>query len=153
MTTTFDTIPKTAKELIKIAEDNYLSVHDVLSRVRELETEARDKVVIPEYQSKPMANSFYKNRNSPTSKEIKAYAKAVEENEKYGKKRYAAIKKQRSGVPRTGEILEGFIKEKSGLNGIPKQYRDGVYRFAWDKGHSSGYSEVYYYLQELVEIF
>lgn len=153
MTTTFDTIPKTAKELLKIAEDNYLDVHEVLSRVRELEMEARNKVIIPEYKSKPSTSKFYKNSNSPKSKEIRAYADVIEEHEKYNRRRELATKKQREGVPRTEDILEGFIREKSGLNGIPKQYRDKVYRFAWDKGHSSGYSEVYYYLQELVEIF
>ena len=64
MTTTFDTLPKTAKELIEISEKNYLSVGEVLTRVRELEKEARDKVVIPEYKSKPRAEMFYKNKNN-----------------------------------------------------------------------------------------
>jgi len=153
MTKTFDTLPKTAKELIEISEANYMDVHEVLSRVRELEKEAREKVEVPEYKSKPTSSGFYKKSNSPTPSELRAYADAVEEYEKYNRKREAASKKQRDAVPNTGELLEGFIRHASGLNDIPKQYQDKVYRIAWDRGHSSGYSEVYYYLVELVEIF
>ncbi len=153
MISTFDKIPMTAKELIKISAENLLSVHETLNRVRELEREARDKVIIPPYKLKPKSEDFYKKSNSPTLKEIREYADAVEGYEKYEKKRKAAMKKQGNVVPRTGDVLEGFIREMSGLNTIPGKYRDKVYRYAWEQGHSSGYSEVFHYLQELVEIF
>lgn len=50
-------------------------------------------------------------------------------------------------------LLEEMIKDDSGLNDIPEQYRDKLYNYAWEKGHSSGYSEVYNCLCNLVEIF
>jgi len=151
--TTFNEIPKTLKELLAIKEKYYLSLHDVLTRVRELETEAREKVVVPEYQSKPKTSDFYKKVNDPTAKELRAYADAVEEHEKYNRARERAQKKQRNATPNSGDLLVDFIKHESGLNDIPEKYQEKVYRIAYDRGHSSGYSEVYYYLQELVEIF
>jgi hypothetical protein len=50
-------------------------------------------------------------------------------------------------------LLEYKIKEDSGLNNIPEQYRDKVYSYAYQQGHGSGYGEVYNYLLDLVEIF
>jgi hypothetical protein len=151
--TTFNEIPKTLEELLAVKEKYYLSTHDVMKRIRELEIEARDKVVVPEYKTKPRTSDFYKKSNDPTPKELRAYADAVEGHQKYEKSRERAQKKQRNATPNTGNLLEQFIRHESGLVNIPKQYQDKTYRFAWDKGHSSGYSEVFYYLQELVEIF
>ena len=50
-------------------------------------------------------------------------------------------------------LLEEKIKDDSGLNSIPEQYRDKVYSYAYEQGHGSGYGEVYNYLLDLVEIF
>jgi len=49
--------------------------------------------------------------------------------------------------------VEARIKEDSGLNSIHEQYRDKVWSYAWQKGHSSGYGEVSNILCELVSIF
>lgn len=49
--------------------------------------------------------------------------------------------------------IEARIKEDSGLNSIPEQYRDKVWRYAWDQGHSAGYHEVQNHLVNLVGIF
>ena len=54
---------------------------------------------------------------------------------------------------RLHSILVEKIKEDSGLNDIPEQYREKVYNYAYQRGHSSGMSEVKIYLDELVEIF
>lgn len=54
---------------------------------------------------------------------------------------------------RLHSLLEDKVKEDSGLNQIPEQYRDKVYSYAYQKGHGSGMSEVKCYLEELVEIF
>lgn len=51
-------------------------------------------------------------------------------------------------------VLEDFIKDQSGLlDYVPKDKQDKVWNYAWQQGHSSGYNEVYNYLQELVELF
>ena len=50
-------------------------------------------------------------------------------------------------------LIEDFIKEESGLNDIPKQYRSKVYDIAYNNGHSSGYINIYQHLVDLVDIF
>lgn len=50
-------------------------------------------------------------------------------------------------------LIENLIREESGLNSIPEQYRDKVYRHAYQTGHSSGFSEIYNHLLDLIEIF
>ena len=49
--------------------------------------------------------------------------------------------------------IESRIKEDSGLNSIPEQYRDKVWSYAWSQGHSAGYHEVQNHLVNLVGIF
>ena len=91
--------------------------------------------------------------NKPTKEDIEDYTKKVEqynidlaeykiENEIY-----------ESESRRLWDLLEEKIKEDSGLNTIPEQYRDKVYSYAYQRGHSSGYGEVYGYLCDLVNIF
>lgn len=62
----------------------------------------------------------------------------------------ALAKEHNSDVDR---LIVRYIQLESGLNTIPAQYQDKVYSFAWDKGRSAGYYEVYSYLTDLVEIF
>jgi len=148
---TFDKIPKTVEELIEIKNNLCLSVHDVITRIRHIEKEARDKVEVPARMSKPvMHNSDMKS----DPKALRALADDIEEWEKYEADRKSMLEKQRQGIPNTGNLLEEFIRHESGLvTKVPKQYQDKVYRHAWESGHSSGYSEVYIHLQELVDIF
>ena len=43
------------------------------------------------------------------------------------------------------------IKSKMLLSFVPKQYREGCKKLAWDLGHANGYQEVSYYLQDIVD--
>ncbi len=65
----------------------------------------------------------------------------------------AAMDEIRAHNGKVNQLIEDFIKSESGLNDIPEQYRAGIWRKAWEDGHSSGYSEVYSQLLDLVEIF
>lgn len=50
--------------------------------------------------------------------------------------------------------LEDYIKDVAGLYSIvPEQYQQKIWSKAWEMGHSYGYSEVYYKLCDLIEIF
>lgn len=80
------------------------------------------------------------------AEELAAYES---ENETCKQARDAAQEHNR----KVNELIETLIREESGLNLIPEQYRDKVYAYAWQTGHSSGYSEVYNHLSELVDIF
>ena len=52
------------------------------------------------------------------------------------------------------EILTSYIKDVSGLNEfVPAERRKKVYNLAYEKGHSSGSAEIFYYLLEFVNLF
>lgn len=148
MIKTIETIPNSVEELVKIKNDNYLNAFEVINRLYELKREEREKAEIPPYKSKP------KNNNAKTPAELRALADEIEEWERYEKKRNAAIRKSDRDEANISELIEEFVKVDSGLTTVvPEKYRDKIYRIAWDRGHSSGYSEVYNYLIELVEVF
>jgi len=149
MIVTFNEIPATVEELIAIKNDLCLTVHQTLSRILEIEKEAREKVDIPSYKQKPLLKTATLDPEA-----LRKLADEIEEWEKYNADRKSKLKKQSQGVPNTGDLLEEFIRHESGLvDKVPKQYQDKVYRHAWESGHSSGYSEVYIHLVELVDIF
>lgn len=103
-----------------------------------------------EYPSAPK-KPFLKN--GANSVEVMQYAsdlkqyEDVQESYKIAKNGYYEVDSEIS------KIIEEFIKEESGLNTIPEQYRAKVYNRAWEEGHSYGYGEVYIHLINLVDIF
>lgn len=105
----------------------------------------------PLYVSKPTVPRL--KSNVPSQEEMETYLNArvayEKELEEYGFNNDSY--KQESS--RLWNLLEEKIKEDSGLNDIPEQYRNKVYSYAYREGHSSGMGEVYNYLIELVEIF
>lgn len=67
---------------------------------------------------------------------------------------YKFLKTQRSKSRiEINSLIEQLIKEESGLNSIPEQYRDKVFSKAYDWSHSDGYYAIYNKLEELVRIF
>ena len=87
------------------------------------------------------------------SSDAKQYAIELEEYEKkYAEYEDNFYEYKKIKIAIENVIVE-FIKEMSGLNDIPEQYRDKVYSKAYEYGHSSGLSEVYNTLLDLVEIF
>lgn len=100
----------------------------------------------PEYLRRPILSG-----NSPS--DYRAHATALEAYEvekeirKQQQKTFSCVQSE------IDSVFEQYIREKSGLNTIPEQYRDKVYSYAYQQGHSSGYCEVYNYLLELVYIF
>lgn len=91
--------------------------------------------------------------NKPTKENIDNYTSKVE---KYNLDLAEYKTKNdfyRTESSRLWNLLEAKIKEDSGLNDIPEQYRSKVYSYAYELGHSSGYGEVYGYLCDLVNIF
>lgn len=93
------------------------------------------------------------NSNKPTKEDIDSYTTKLElySTDLAGFKTKNEFYKSENS--RLYSLLEDLIKEESGLNEIPEQYRAKVYSYAYQQGHSSGYSEVYNYLLDLVGIF
>lgn len=118
------------------------NVYKAIEYVRKLE---------PDYTSRPL-KPFLKINAS--SSEVKQYATELE-NYELSLVEYTANKQIRDKeVRQLYDVLEDFIKENSGFYEIvPKDKQDKVWRYAWQQGHSSGYSEVYNYLLDLVELF
>jgi hypothetical protein len=50
-------------------------------------------------------------------------------------------------------VIEEYVKSEAGLDDVPEQYRAKVYSYAYQEGHSSGWSGIYNHLIELVDIF
>lgn len=88
-----------------------------------------------------------------TSDDIRKYADAFDEFQI----KFAEFEAKRvEYYQRKNEVeasVAEFIKDESGFYFIPEQYRDKVWRIAWEEGHSAGYHEVYQWLTRLVEIF
>lgn len=118
------------------------NAYEAIEYVRKLE---------PDYISRPSKPSL---KNNATSSEVKSYAIELE-NYELSLVEYTANKQIRdTEVRQLYGILEEFLKEDSGFyEYIPKEKQNKVWSYAWQQGHSSGYSEVYNYLLDLVELF
>lgn len=88
-----------------------------------------------------------------SSTDAKKYAIALEEYEKNLESYKIDIEIYKKRENEINLVITEFIKEMSGLNTIPEQYRDKVYAKAYSDAHSYGYDSVYIELLDLVEIF
>ena len=120
-----------------------LSVYEAEKEIREYLTDL--------YVTKPFVPKL--KSNTPNSEEMKIYSDSLLEFEKALEQYKFKNDFYKIESSRLYALLEEKIKEDSGLNDIPKQYRDKVYSYAYELGHSSGYGEVYHYLCNLVNIF
>ena len=87
------------------------------------------------------------------SKKLREYADALDIYEGELKIYKPELEAYQENKRKINSVIEGYIREVSGLNAIPEQYRDKVYGYAHEHGHSAGYSETYNILLDLVSIF
>ena len=117
--------------------------------------EAQDKIreyLSSLFVSKPSVPKL--KSNSPSQEEMKIYSEALLSYEKDLEDYRYKNDFYREERIRLYDLLEDKVKEESGLNDIvPEEYRAKVYSYAYQQGHGSGYSEVYNYLLDLVNIF
>ena len=104
----------------------------------------------PEYPTAPK-KPYLSSKH--TSEEAKQYALDLAEYEEKMVAHRKVKEEYNLASSEVDGIIVEYIKEVSGLNRIPEQYRDKLYRKAYEDGHSSVYHEVYLELVELVEIF
>jgi len=117
-----------------------------------LEASEYAKSLHPEYPVKPVKPTI-RNPKSPSPVDHRDYATVLE---KYEQEMIEWRIKRDEYDKISNEInseLVGYIKEVAGLNSIPEKFRDKIWNKAWDDGHAYGYSEVYYKLLDLVDIF
>lgn len=119
----------------------YDSIHDAI---------AFTDTLLPEYPKRPPKPSLGAKH---TASELEIYTEQFKEYEKNDAAYQELFKAYREKQNEIHALLSDYIKELSGLNTIPEQYQEKVYALAWQEGHSIGYSEVYNYLLQLVNIF
>ena len=104
-----------------------------------------NKMAYPEKPAKPILD------RKGDSKYFNNYAKELE---RYEEEMIEFRKKDIEYRGETGRLMDLFRKdalEDVGLSDHPKAEK--IYNFAWDHGHSSGYSEIYYWLCDLSDLF
>lgn len=135
-------------ENFNIMEQVTLKVLQELSSVEHAISWARKQYGdSPKLPTKPVL------KNNHTSEDVGEYQKNLQLYEKaYDDYK---IEKERFYTNRSkiDAVIVEFIKEESGLNSIPEQYREKIYSKAYEDGHSDGYYEVYLKLNSLIEIF
>ena len=132
------------KNLYEILVDSYGSdgVYNAVEFVKTLYPK------FPESPAKPKLPTI-----KSTPEEHRQYADDLEKYEKLMVTYKKEKEKCQIKVNELNSELEKFIKEMSGLNSIPEQYRSKVWTLAQEKGHSCGLTEIYHELRDLVRIF
>ena len=102
----------------------------------------------PQRPSKPMLNPKH------STEDVLEYAKFLESYDK----EYEQYKFNKSfydeEMSQLDSLKEEFIKDYVGFyENVPKDKQAKVWSKAWEDGHSSGWNDVYYQLDELVELF
>lgn len=88
-----------------------------------------------------------------TANDAIEYAKDLSKYE-HAKDLYDSQEKERdTEINRLNDLLENYLKEQSGLTRLPQATQARVWGYAWDKGHAYGYTEVWSYLNDLVDLF
>lgn len=124
-------------------------IHEVETLLRKLRQDEYDQIGNPNYPSKPHLKS-----NTPSQDDIQKYQVELAEYERL-KEEYDSISEKKRGIGNEQyQLLEEYVKYKAGFfTDVPAQYKDKVWRMAWELGHSAGYGEVFIYLCDLVDIF
>jgi predicted RNase H-like nuclease (RuvC/YqgF family) len=137
------TIAKKDKITAKKLEDMFgEDVYAAIKHVRE------NHIDWPERPVKPRLASNH------SAVDAKQYTKDLEKYETANASYKVELSKIQEHNSDMDSELEIFMKEASGLNKhVPEEKRGKLWSKAWEDGHSSGYSDVYTHLCELVDLF
>ena len=135
---------------IKSIEDfGNRGIHEVETLLRKLRQDEYDQIGNMDYPKKPFLST-----TSPNYDQLTSYQRDFAEYERL-KEKYDDLTEKKMGIGNEQyQLLEEYVKYKSGFfTDVPAQYKDKVWRMAWELGHSAGYGEVFIYLCDLVDIF
>ena len=133
---------KTLEDISKYQTENQKSVTAMIELIYDSNVSE-----YPVHISKPYLHDHH------TTKDVLKYADDLKQWETEKESYSIKLNNFRTEQSRIYSLAEAYIKEESGLNDIPEQYRDKVYSLAYSDGHDNGVCGVYYKLQDLVEIF
>lgn len=111
---------------------------------------AHCKSLMKEYRGRPTKPSLPVKH---TASDVVAYGGLLKTYEMLLAKYENEVNEVKLHNNNINRVLEEHLRDASGLNSIPEQYRNKVWSKAWEIGHSSGYGEVYCSLCDLIEIF
>ncbi len=94
---------------------------------------------------------YLKNQHNAT--DVFEYAKELSNYEKDKKIYDLGLKDVQEYNNKLECVLVEYIQEEAGLNNLPKDKRSKVWNLAWERGHASGFYEVYQNLVDLVDLF
>lgn len=104
----------------------------------------KNKLEYPKMPSRPLLS------RKPTVKEAEEFVEKLrvytQQEIEYKAKKEKYVKEE----GRLHNLFKADCLKEVGLENHPK--KDKIFSYAWQKGHSSGYSEVFYYLSEVSEI-
>ena len=104
-------------------------------------------------------NKYPHRRSKPTlpakvdSKVAKQYAIDLEIWEKEKEVYSTEITNWKKKQTEINSVITEYIKDHAGLEIVPEKYRNKLYDYAFQKGHSGGFYEVYQVLSDLIDIF
>ncbi len=93
-------------------------------------------------RKKPILNS-----KSPTIEELEVYRNQLKD---YNKQEKSLISQLDNKISIIDNEIEELIKKEAGLYSIPEMYRDNAYQYAYNKGHSNGWYEIFCELYTIV---
>lgn len=118
------------------------NVYEAIEFVKKLE---------PEYKPRPRKPFLSSNA---ISSEVEKYAVLLKQFE-LDIADYENLQQSNRELCRDlNSVLEEYIKKEAGLfETVPEDKQSKVWNYAWQQGHSSGYTEIYNYLLDIVELF
>jgi sulfur relay (sulfurtransferase) DsrC/TusE family protein len=105
------------------------------------------------YGEKPRKPSAPRRGAGELSEDYRQYADALAEWEKLMAQWNAGNKERSAAITKTENACKAYLEELSGVNELPPSQAAKVKALAWDRGHSSGSSQYYFELVELMELF
>ena len=123
-------------------EDDAFSYETPYDKIARLLGERETYPNAPKKPSKPKEETSYAYEEY--AKNLKDWEREIQEHESA----CSLVEKHNDGIE---THVENYIKKEAGLRGFNQAQQDILWHRAWDKGHSSGYSEVYTCLSDLVD--
>lgn len=87
------------------------------------------------------------------SEDYRQYADALADWEKLTAQWDEGNAERSAAIAKTENACKAYLEELSGVDELPPKQSAKVKALAWDRGHSSGFSEYYSELMDLMEIF